>query len=40
MNNLDYESLAQRISALEKQVEQLNGRMRELEAELENAQPD
>ena len=40
MNNLDYESLAQRISALEEQVEQLNGRMRELEVELENAQPD
>ena len=40
MNNLDYESLAQRISALEEQVEQLNGRMRELEVEAENAQPD
>ena len=40
MNNLDYESLAQRISALEEQVEQLNGHMRELEEKLENAQPD
>ena len=39
MNNLDYEALAQRISTLEEHIDQLNGCMRELEAELENAQP-
>ena len=36
----DCESLAQRMSALEERIEQLNARMRELEMKLEHTQPE